>query len=461
MSDQTDQNLTNPQAMVDAALGSAPVAQTDDTPLAFVAPPVQPVPPTPPAPSFVPPVVPPSVPPAPAEVLPQPKSQSKIFMVIGGIFALLSMLGIGGYYAYQQMMPKQPAQIAVVGRDQASCNGCLNGGWMVWRNGECKVTGICDSGVPGKDTQPPDTTDLTQAECNSAGGVWCEATDLNKQSYGFCNATGLHGVPANTCNNLAAKKGYAVLLGSVEGLSCQCATADQNPCTSWQLAESDRHYYDAYPGVLDKVNALCDKGKGTINFGNGAYICKNGVKGGTTIYSGGACTADNGKPFNGNLGCFCGTVQVDTGTGHTSYSSTCGCDKNTDTHKVCDTKTYQCKTVSGAGKDTCAGDKDCQPNAPVLACTGLSRTPVTESPTIGTTLTFTCAGTISPASAGTLSYKFKYSLNDGSDQLLPNKTATTAELTISACGTYSVQCKVCATIAGVLKCDPTWTGAIQ
>ena len=99
------------------------------------------------------------------------------------------------------------------------------------------------------------------------------------------------------------------------------------------------------------------------------------------------------------------------------------------------------------------------PVVPVLACTGLTNTPA--APVIGQTVTFTCAGTLTPTGAATLSYKFKYSLNDGADQLLTNKTNTTAELAITACGTYSVQCKVCATIAGVLKCDPTWTGAIQ
>lgn len=54
------------------------------------------------------------------------------------------------------------------------------------------------------------------------------------------------------------------------------------------------------------------------------YICKEGVKN----YSGGQCTENNGKVFTGNLGCFCGTVQVDTSTGHESYTSTCGCDKD-------------------------------------------------------------------------------------------------------------------------------------
>jgi hypothetical protein len=98
------------------------------------------------------------------------------------------------------------------------------------------------------------------------------------------------------------------------------------------------------------------------------------------------------------------------------------------------------------------------PNAPVMACTGITRAPLT-TPSIGSTYTFTCSGTITPANAGTLSYKFRYSINNGTMTALANKTATTAELTVAACGDYKVECQTCATIAGVLKCDPIWTGA--
>lgn len=97
---------------------------------------------------------------------------------------------------------------------------------------------------------------------------------------------------------------------------------------------------------------------------------------------------------------------------------------------------------------------------PVMACTGITSVPVTTpAPAVGGKLTFTCAGTVTPATSGTLSYKFRYSINSGSYVSMTNKTTTTAELTIAACGTYKVQCQACATLNGVLTCDPTWTGA--
>ena len=205
----------------------------------------------------------------------------------------------------------------------------------------------------------------------------------------------------------------------------------------------------------------------TINFGNAKYICREGARGeGGVVYTGGACTALNGKPFTGNaMGCFCGTVQVDTGSGHQSYSSTCGCNEGesiTDnpTHRVCNTTTYQCETVSGAGADTCTTDAQCVVTTPTMACTGLTHTP-TAVPEIGDKLTFTCAGTVTPPSAGTLSYKFRYSINSGAVAALTNKTTTTAELNIAACGSYKVECQACATLNGVLTCDPLWTGATQ
>lgn len=88
-----------------------------------------------------------------------------------------------------------------------------------------------------------------------------------------------------------------------------------------------------------------------------------------------------------------------------------------------------------------------------MACTGITRTPTTDA-VIGGVYTFTCAGSVTPASAGTVAYEYRYNLNGGAWT-----TMTNAKLTISACGTYSVQCRACATIAGTKQCAPTWTGA--
>jgi hypothetical protein len=146
----------------------------------------------------------------------------------------------------------------------------------------------------------------------------------------------------------------------------------------------------------------------------------------------------------------------------------------------CDSEGRKCKTVrveclAPDGRTHCFIKSETQCGAPgscgttetpppqaSLACTGITSTPaVTTPPVIGGIVTFTCAGTITPAAAGTLSYKFRYSIDGGAPVALANKTPTTAELTIAACGSYSVQCQTCATVLGVLRCDPNWTGATQ
>jgi hypothetical protein len=98
---------------------------------------------------------------------------------------------------------------------------------------------------------------------------------------------------------------------------------------------------------------------------------------------------------------------------------------------------------------------------PTMACTGITSAPAVTptAPVIGNKITFTCAGTVTPATAGTLSYKFRYNIDNGTYKSLTNKTPTTAELSIAACGSYSVECQACATLNGVVTCDPVWTGA--
>lgn len=98
---------------------------------------------------------------------------------------------------------------------------------------------------------------------------------------------------------------------------------------------------------------------------------------------------------------------------------------------------------------------------PGMACIGIAKTPTSGNAAIGDKLTFTCSGSVTPPTAGTLSYKFRYSINGGVPTALTNKTTTTAELTIAACGSYKVECQACATLNGVLTCAPNWTGATQ
>ncbi len=509
--------MSNPQELVDAALSNppvptppptpttptvpkvepAPLAPTiempvaEETPLAFVKPPAPTAPPTPPAPAD------PVVPPAPVPSAPKKKSSRtiKIIGVILGIILLIVGLLIGGYYAYlsfgggeiptisyvtkfervngkvvlnpnyskdlvikndkgeyvsneseraKDMGLPDPnvVEVKTKGTDENNCSGCLNGGWQVWKNGECKITGVCNSGVAGKDTEnpmDPVASATNEAQCIASGkGQWCASIDSNNKSYAFCmNNDGSQG----NCNNRAIELGYTIQIGIVKCVKNDAGIWIPDPAMN----------YDNFIGgvgninengqgvtVYQQVEKQCYDQQGSFTTqGTESYICKEGVVGeGGVVYSGGQCGAKNGKKFAGNLGCFCGTVQVDTSTGHTSYSSTCGCDKESSTTTT---------TV--------------QTTASSMACTGITRAPTTE-PVIGDKLTFTCSGTVSPATA-TLSYKFRYSVNNGIYSALTNKTATTAELSVAACGTYSVQCQVCATLDGVLTCDPTWTGATQ
>ena len=508
MSDQVDPitpPIADPQAVVDAALEPVPPAVTpvdppvvpsspssvpmsDETPLAFVTPPAS-------APVNEPAVIPPdttippditipqaTIPPAPEPVINKPKMKSKILLVVVGFFALLGALGVGGYYAYLSFGGTEIPTISYItkftrvdgktvlnpnydpnavspdaydkgltnkeardkdlgietvpgaetkGTDQASCNGCLNGGWQVWRNGECKITGICNSGGARKyaaKPMEPNIDELGETACKSpgSGGQWCNAYDVSGKPYAFCMKN--DGSQGN-CNNRAVELGYTIQLGVV---GCQCISTTPE-CTLWTADDATvaKINQASTPDStkmteIAKVSAQCQNQKGSFTGTGGTemWICPRG----TTI----ACTAKNGKKFTGDLGCFCGVVQVDTATGHTSYSSTCGCDKTE-------------KTTLDATTTTT--------DSPTMACTGLTRTPVT-APSVGQAVTFTCVGSVTPSTAGTLSYKYRYSLNSGA--YLP---MTSNVLTIAACGSYSVQCQACATLNGVLTCDPTWTGA--
>jgi hypothetical protein len=140
--------------------------------------------------------------------------------------------------------------------------------------------------------------------------------------------------------------------------------------------------------------------------------------------------------------------------------------------KLCKKFRKELKSPTGAHcfldyGETCGGSCDVGKTTvttPTMKCDGLTSVPATTTPpVIGTKLTFTCAGTVTPTSAGTPSYKFRYSINSGTPVTMTPLTATPnkAELTINACGTYKVECQACATLSGVLTCSPVWTGATQ
>lgn len=371
----------------------------------------------------------------PAPTMPVNKGKgamSKVKMVIVALLALVGVTGGVGLYAYQRYGTIEPATIAVIGdKEKDECSGCVNGGWLVWRDGQCKHTGICGNDKPDKNTTPPDAPPGVDPadNCRAVGGEWCaNVVDTSGNSHSFCGSKG------KACYQSAIDQGYTIQIGKVE-----CAKA---PNGLWlptqETLNSITGANTSNETKLEQINLVknqCIEQAGSFtSLGNKEmWICPVG----TTV----ACTENvqGAKRFYGNpANGFCGVIQVDTGTGHTSYSSTESCNEPEETPNPTPT-----------------------PSVPVvstLMCSNLTRTPTT-TPVIGDKVTFTCVGASVPAGSVNLSYKFRYSLNSGAYTTLTNKTATTSELTIAACGNYSVECQACGTINGVLTCDPNWAGA--
>ena len=281
------------------------------------------------------------------------------------------------------------------GTDEASCNGCLNGGWMVWKDGECKITGICNSGVPGKDTENPSIeASNDQESCVRSGGTWCgNVVDTSGVSHAFCGPS-----TGEACYQLAIDRGITMSIGSVK---CKASGDTWIPDGDYNKSETigaiANPYYvagsdDPYGptlSVFEQVAQQCERqgGSFTATGEKEMWICPKG----TTV----ACTANvqGAKRFYGNpANGFCGVIQVDTGTGHTSYSSTETCDEEEN-----NTPNPSTPTIT---------------TNPTLMCDSITRAPNTTV-SLGDTLTFTCVGSSNPAGSVNLSYKFRYSINSG------------------------------------------------
>lgn len=371
---------------------------------------------------------------------PKKSGLKKVVGLMVGLLTVMGLVGGVGIYTYQRYGTIEPATIAKISdNNKDECQGCVNGGWLVWRDGQCKHTGICDSGVPGKDTDPPDAPPGVSPEdnCRAIGGEWCgNVVDASGKSHSFCGTKG------KACYQSAIDNGITVNIGSVkckqengiwipDGNYTDVGLSDEIPNPDAGLPDDK---YGPTLSIYEQVDKQCKNQSGsfTSTGGKEMWICPVG----TTV----ACTENvpGAKRFYGNeLGCFCGVIQVDTTSGHTSYSSTCGCNQE--------------EPVVSPSPSPSAG-------VPTFMCNTLTRTPAT-APAIGTTYTFTCAGSSAPAGSVNLTYKFRYSRNDGAYTALTNKTATTAEMTVAQCGRYKVQCQACGTINGVLSCDPVWTPA--
>lgn len=422
---------------------------------------------------------------------PKKKAFKFIGMVVGFLIAL-GAIGYGSYYYYFTNY-SEAAVIAGVFTDNAdkdSCDGCHNGGWLVWRNGQCKVSGICgsddknDDGVGDKDTTNPntETTLNNKGSCEDAGKgyTWCSSKDSEGKAYAFCETTG------KGCNNAAIEKGYTIVYGSgvstapvAGGKTCNCGdsktvyfTASNGVCDQ-KDAVKEGYSTDGYNYNEQGLCAVAGYFKSDGTYVYGKKLDRTGKEYDITQWFDSFTCDQNGCQIINNKSC---TVVRYTCSDRTStacldnekvlgtsggFEGKCGTVEQIDV--MCDGNYVQSRTkINGecSEKDTPNPSTPTITTNPTLMCSSLTRTPTT-TPAVGDKVTFTCAGASTPAGAVSLTYKFRYSLNSGAYVAMTNKTATTSELTIAACGSYKVQCQTCGTINGVLTCDPNWVAATQ
>lgn len=446
MPDPINQQLPDPQALVDNALAPEPQVEPatpppamppvpepvmpepvapepvmpeapmpsaipvgDDTPLAFVKETQASIPQEQPTSSPTPPVIPP-----PPEA-PKKKGVSKVLAMIVGVITLIVGLGAFGYYYLAT-----PPQISNISEwTKAECtNGCSPAGyatkWTTLRG--CIATETrCGSAAP-----TPDPTSCEEVNKNT-GGAEC-----------------LPGNPSigENCDNKYSRVGK----------SGNCYKANQICCGKALNTKGDTG------GGTGYIGKYCDNTGCDVKGAPGCYVTHY-----TCQQSGvGNCneTTVAHRVQSAKFTETCGTEQIDV---------TCTNPDNSIYKEGSSSKSYgpDCREPSSPRpSDRATPTPTPSPGVPTMACTALTRVPTT-TPEVGDTMTFTCAGSVKPSTAGTLSYKFRYSLNSGAYAALANTTATTAELEIEACGTYEVQCQACATLNGKLTCDPVWTGATQ
>lgn len=416
------------------APSSTSVPMGDDTPLAFA--PTPPISTTTITQPLVPPVEQssylPPVPPVPVED--KPKKKSKAGLMVAGLLLLLVALG-GGVYGYMQF------------------------------NAGSKQVALA-SPSPSASATIPQIAKLTE---DTGKAIVKQTVAEEKKGAGRVESKTREGVEVYVpVGALAGANQIADMLN----LQVDGKYVNTDPASIEAQAKKIGEEQAAIFNAGSKVGEPCDSDASTGSCAGGTSTCSGGICGGLQT---GQCLPGDNCPIS------CNDPNAPAGATHPTTEPGGGayCDSN---GRQCRRYRREMMTTSSPGETTkwcfvgygvdcgapgsCGGDTTTTPStpptAPTMACTGITSVPATTTaPAVGTKLTFTCAGTVTPADAGTLSYKFRYSINGGATTALTNKTATTAELTIAACGTYSVQCQACATLSGVLTCNPTWTGATQ
>jgi hypothetical protein len=431
----------------------------------------------------------PPITPAPIQPAgPAPKKKGgKLVAALLGFFLLVAGLG-GGYYYYTNYVV-QKVQVAAI--SQAQCHGCRNGGWAVWRNGSCHITGICDSGVPGKDTSNPDADIGNSSDCTAAGYSWCEATDATGRHYAFCNTTS--GSTIKSCNNLATEKGYSVQYGANPSRGA-CSAAQKaagwtecpagtcgggsgaycfdrhGSCNSTIIQRSDGTYVDTglcgivgslagndkNSGFTEKSSLFCTQADVTNNVGQCATVGVGGLKYKFVCDANGCSTTDAACVImhytcqgstTGNNSCL-QNGQQSTGS---NFTGKCGTVEQIDV--ACGSYVESRTRINGK----CAEASSSTTN-PTFKCDSIAKDKAT--PKIGDSLTFTCAGSSTPANSVALTYQFRISKDGGAWSAL-TATANKATYKVTEKGSYDVQCKACGkvTATAASTCDPNWSTA--
>ena len=452
MPDTNDQPVSNPQSLVDAALGTSPevvptttppleplnsavvpptpsVTMGDDTPLAFAIP-------TPSASPDVP-VVPPSVATSttsPTTEAPS-KQSSRIGVVLGGILLLIVAIG-GGVFGYGQLTRSRLATSLPAGSTQP--NLIAQGG-------------------------PPNLPLSDDPAVNAANEIKRRQGNGEKLSNEEKDRIAKHTIE-ETLQALYSK-GYSGAVWNGKNIKALLDERDKyyNKAIADMLLETQGHLAAVNANkctALRNANWELDKTSATDNSG----LCTPGKGGGCSLDDGSTaglnCRVEKIRcKAGGQAGVACNEEKVE-GTELTE-NLTCGSEQIDVICDECGTKPVAF-TNQFTGKSCTTNNPPNEEVSPTLTCTDLTHAPA-GIPSVGADLLFTCTGASKPVGAVALTYNFRYQLNGGEWNTMATNTANPpkGKLTVAACGTYKVQCRVCGTIAGQKVCSPVWAGATQ
>lgn len=403
-------------------------------------------------------------------------SIKKVMVIFAGI-ALLGSLVAGSWYAYSQYAGEQ-ARIALVGdpnpKKECEARGCNAAGYKwVWRSEqqECKVSNIkCGPGDDGGNDPKYIAYNSTSCGAASTQKYWDCAGCREQYPNGFCVLKSAN----ETCY-----QAQAAICGEGQITGATCSTLEtpafpvMKTCTcAGEVVKFDRNGFCG--GAASDGDSIGEDNKMGLCgvFFNSGKVCSDGSNGDSQTpkdYTACFSWSSNGLTINPNAGTNCSVCQGYKHTCKNGEDMSGGCNtpnpetgKSLSFDKECG-YTQQIDILCGAlFEHRSYHGPDCSPKpsdstSASLACTSLTKDVAT--PTIGSVVTLTCAGSVAPAGATALTYKFRYNVNNGAWTSLANTTATTAQMTPNQCGTYSAQCQACGTINGSQVCDPVWTAA--